>query len=149
MDEQLPAVSDDFGTQLWDEQSHIPGGRLRRRVPKTVERDRMAKSIIEAFDQIGGVPRLAHWAHEHPGFFFTKLLPKVLPQTSEINHTGNLNITYRTAIPPGPLDGEFTDVTPTTKSEVGVTHALPDPRRTSSALCGAVRVESGGEELIP
>lgn len=139
MDEQLPTVSDSFGTQLWDEEATL-GKRLARREPKTVDRNRMAKSIIEAFDQIGGVPRLAHWAHEHPGFFFTRLLVKVLPNESEVNVNASLNITYRAAIPPSPLDGEFTDVTPQ-----DAPHALPDRGGESRPLREAICVEPGGE----
>lgn len=102
MDEQLPMVGD-FDV-LWTEEE-VYGSKLKRSPPQRLDREQQAKDIVEAFQMIGGVPRLAHWAHEHPGFFFTKLLPRTLPQGSiNLNTQNNLNITYIAAIAPSPLD---------------------------------------------
>jgi hypothetical protein len=118
MDEQLPTVSNQFDT-LWDEEV-VLGKKLRRAPPKTFDRDEQAKAIVEVFHAIGGVPRFAHWANEHPGYFYTKLLTKTLPSQTNVTHDGSVSIVYRPSIAPGPLDGEqpaqaleaqFTEVT--------------------------------------
>lgn len=65
-------------------------------------------AVQDAFDLIGGTPRLALWAHNNPGEFFTKVLPRTLQTQQQTEHSGE--ITIRTAIPRSPLDGEYTDV---------------------------------------
>lgn len=42
------------------------------------------ESVLIAFEQIGGVDRMAAWADENPGEFFTKLFPKTI--TKEVEH---------------------------------------------------------------
>lgn len=67
-------------------------------------------AVDDAFDLIGGVPRLAHWAHQNPGEFYTKIYAKTLQGAQQMEHSGEIVI--RSAIPLSPLDGEFEDVTP-------------------------------------
>jgi len=67
-------------------------------------------AVDDAFDLIGGVPRLAHWAHNNPGEFFTKIYAKTLQGAQQLEHSGEIVI--RSAIPVSPLDGEYEDVTP-------------------------------------
>ena len=115
MDEQLPDHSDYFGSEIWSEEVAY-GKKLARRTGTKVDRDRMASGIVETFDMIGGVPRLAHWANDHPGYFYTKILPKVLPNVQDIKHGGTVNVVFHQAIPPSPLDGEITDASFTVSS---------------------------------
>ena len=70
------------------------------RVPRPVKREKVVSAFMDAFDLIGGTPRLAMWADENPGEFFrlwAKLLPKDVPQRDTeliINHVlprGNLD----------------------------------------------------------
>lgn len=104
MDEQLPSISGGDLNGLWDEEATLKG-RLVRRPIKTFDREQMLRDIVEVFYQIGGVPRFSQWAHEYPTQFFTKILPKTLPQQAPISaNIGSLNITYLAAIPPSPLD---------------------------------------------
>lgn len=120
MDECLPAPGKLHLDGLWNEEATL-GGRLIVKRPKKVDREDQVKSIVAAFHAIGGDARLAHWANEHPGYFFTKIFLKTLPQqASLIGSVGSLNVIYQAAIPPSPLDepppppieAEFTDVQP-------------------------------------
>jgi len=71
---------------------------------------RSANAVHDAFDLIGGTPRLAEWAHENPETFYTKLFNKTIERTSAVEHSGEITIV--SAIPRTVLDGEFEDVTP-------------------------------------
>jgi hypothetical protein len=106
MDESLPPVSEIMDHELWTEAQAFSGKRLRRIEKVTFDREQQAKSITEVFHLIGGVPRFAAWADRNPGFFYTKLLTKLLPQAATVTHEGSVNILYRPAIPPSPLDGD-------------------------------------------
>jgi len=81
--------------------------RLERKAPKS---GRINVAISDAFDLVGGVPRLTVWADQNYGEFATKLLPRLIQTQQQTEHSGE--ITIRTAIPRSPLDGDFEDVTP-------------------------------------
>jgi hypothetical protein len=76
---------------------------------------RSLNAVNDTFDLIGGVPRLAIWADENPTDFYTKIWNRTLQTNAQVEHSGE--ITIRTAIPRGPLDGDFTDVTPEPSDE--------------------------------
>lgn len=103
MDSKLPAVSLD-AFDLESLRQHYDPSRLDtvKRSPK-----RSLNATHDAFDLIGGVPRLAHWAHHNPGEFFTKIWGKTLQSNAAVEHSGEIVI--RTAIPRTPLDGEWED----------------------------------------
>lgn len=71
---------------------------------------RTNNAVHDAFDLIGGVPRLAVWADKNPGEFFTKLLPKTLQSHQQQEHSGVITIVSK--VPRTAIDGEFEDVTP-------------------------------------
>jgi hypothetical protein len=71
---------------------------------------RTNNAVHDAFDLIGGVPRLAVWADKNPGEFFTKLLPKTLQTHQQQEHSGVITIVSK--VPRTAIDGEYTDVTP-------------------------------------
>lgn len=77
---------------------------------ETVKRSprRTNNAVQDAFDLIGGVPRLAIWADRNPGEFFTKILPRTLQSQMQQEHSGTIQIV--TKIPRTALDGEFEDV---------------------------------------
>lgn len=105
MDENLPIVSDVMDT-LWDEPSHPSGKKLKlAKVPK-FDREEQAKSVVRAYHAMGGDARFAHWAHEYPAFFYSKIWSKLLPSQAQVHHEGSINVVYRPAIPPSPLDGD-------------------------------------------
>lgn len=83
----------------------------RSRLEKiTRKHSRTNNAVHDAFDLIGGVPRLAIWADQNPGEFFTKILPRTIQSAQQQEHSGEIVI--RTAIPRTALDGEYEDVTP-------------------------------------
>lgn len=57
-------------------------GVSRISVPREVNRQRVTTAFHDAFELIGGVPRLAHWADSHPTDFF-KLYARVLPSEAQ------------------------------------------------------------------
>lgn len=71
---------------------------------------RTNNAVHDAFDLIGGVPRLAVWADKNPGEFFTKLLPKTMQTHQQQEHSGEIRII--SAVPRTAIDGECVDVTP-------------------------------------
>lgn len=71
---------------------------------------RINNAVHDAFDLIGGVPRLALWADANPGDFFTKLLPRTMQTHQQTEHSGEIRII--SAVPRTTLDGEAIDVTP-------------------------------------
>jgi hypothetical protein len=81
---------------------------------KPFDRQRVIAAFDQAFELIGGVPRLAHWAHANPTDFY-KIYGKLLPQGSQIDINAKGEFVIRTALGPSPLDeieGEYKDVTP-------------------------------------
>lgn len=48
-------------------------------------------AVITAFEMIGGVERMADWAHQNPGEFYTKLLPKVITREVEVGTTQSVD----------------------------------------------------------
>lgn len=105
MEAKLPVPSlEEFSLEELQRQYDPTRLETVKRSPK-----RSLNATHDAFDLIGGVPRLAHWAHHNPGEFFTKIWGKTLQSASQVEHSGE--ITIRTAIPRTPLDGEYEDVT--------------------------------------
>ncbi len=66
---------------------------------------RSANAIHDTFDLIGGVPRLAAWANDNPGAFFTKLFTKTIERAGKVEHSGTIKII--SAIPRTTLDGHL------------------------------------------
>lgn len=78
-------------------------GVSRINVPRELNRKRVVNAFNDAFELIGGVPRLAHWADQHPTDFY-KLYARLLPSeaSQKVTHDGGLTI--RHVVPRGPLD---------------------------------------------
>jgi hypothetical protein len=98
----LPAASaSDFSeVREWYDPTRLD--RVRR------SSQRSANAVHDAFDLIGGTPRLAEWAHENPETFYTKLFNKTIERTSAVEHSGEITIV--SAIPRTVLDGECEDI---------------------------------------
>ncbi len=79
----------------------------RKDVP--FKRSDVVNAFTSAFELIGGIPRLALWAHENPGEFF-KLYGKLLPSQShsQIEQSGNVTVLFA-GIQQGVLDGITVD----------------------------------------
>ncbi len=80
-------------------------GVSRISVPRELKRQKVVNAFQDAFELIGGVPRLAHWADQSPSAFY-KLYARLLPTTAQqqLEHSGEIIIKH--VIPPGPLDAK-------------------------------------------
>lgn len=78
-------------------------GVTRLSVPRELKRERVVHAFQEAFELIGGVPRLAHWADQSPSAFY-KLYARLLPTQAnqQLEHSGEIRV--RHVLPRGPLD---------------------------------------------
>lgn len=90
--------------------------RLRNNpnVTRITSRKIVEQGLLEAFELVGGVTRLAHWANKEENYGeFLKLLIKLAPR--EVQGEMATVIEYRSNVPPSPLnrpalEGEITDV---------------------------------------
>lgn len=79
------------------------GKSLTRLPRREFSRRRVLEALDEAFQLVGGVPRLAFWAHHNPTEFF-KLWGKTIPAASQLDVMGQLTHIIRPALPRSALD---------------------------------------------
>tara|TARA_R110002020_G_scaffold58106_5_gene159523 strand:+ start:149 stop:595 length:447 start_codon:yes stop_codon:yes gene_type:complete len=103
-DEEGDVVADDTMERTFRHMSESRAQQLR--IPRSKEFSR--KDVIDAFESsfelIGGIPRLASWAHLHPTEFY-KIYSKLLPSQAQHEFGGKdgvLRIVH--SIAPGALD---------------------------------------------
>lgn len=72
------------------------------------KKEKVGEAFQDAFELVGGVPRLALYADENYGDFL-RHYAKMIPRENEMKHSGEIFI--RPALPPSPLDDPI-DVTP-------------------------------------
>jgi hypothetical protein len=91
--------------QPLEEMAVSGNGVTRLTLPREVKRERVVHAFQEAFELIGGVPRLAHWADQSPSAFY-KLYARLLPTQAnqQLEHSGEIRV--RHILPRGPLDEE-------------------------------------------
>lgn len=112
----LDLTAEDFGRMGEVFSEFAEAGQLIRRLPtRKFDRERILAGMDEAFELIGGVPRLAIWAHNNPSKFYPLWL-KTAGARVEVSHSGEVII--RPAIPRSALDGECTDVPDTPHAEL-------------------------------
>lgn len=70
---------------------------------KEFKRERVAKAFDQAFDLIGGVPRLALWANRNETEFY-KLYGRMLPTGTQVDLNATGEIIFRHVLPPSKLD---------------------------------------------
>lgn len=73
-------------------------GLIGTSLPPVLKDSKAAKAFQQAFDMIGGVPRLALWADQNPTKFYT-LYSKLVPATAEIMEKKDINVTISWASP--------------------------------------------------
>lgn len=73
-------------------------GLVGSALPAPLRDSKAAKAFQQAFEMIGGVPRLALWADQNPTKFYT-LYSKLVPATAEINEKKDININISWATP--------------------------------------------------
>lgn len=79
-------------------------GVSRISVPRELKRARVVNAFQDAFELIGGVPRLALWGDQHPTDFY-KLYARLLPvEASQRGSQATEERVIRHVLPPGPLD---------------------------------------------
>lgn len=69
--------------------------------------------VMSCFEQIGGLPRMATWADENPTDFYTKLFPKMISRSQQVDVSGTLTIDdaiTRLECQNDPVDGEFEEI---------------------------------------
>lgn len=79
--------------------------KVTRITKREFAKQKVMDAFHDAFDLIGGVPRLAYWAHQNPTEFF-KLYGKMLPAGASIDLNASGEIIFRHVLPPSKLDGE-------------------------------------------
>jgi hypothetical protein len=67
-------------------------GLIGNSLPPILKDSKAAKAFQQAFEMIGGVPRLALWADQNPTKFYT-LYSKLVPATAEIHEKRDINVT--------------------------------------------------------
>lgn len=77
--------------------------KVTKIVKKEMGRQFVIDAFNEAFDLIGGVRRLALWAHENPTDFY-KLWGKQLPSGAQVDVNASGEIKFMHVLPPSKLD---------------------------------------------
>lgn len=73
-------------------------GLIGNSLPPALKDSKAAKAFQQAFDMIGGVPRLALWADKNPTKFYT-LYSKLVPATAEILEKHAITVTVKYSNP--------------------------------------------------
>ena len=106
-DSQTPDHDEDERKRLEDYHTRMMqmGSELQRPgIPsiKGLNRQRVMQAFQDSFELIGGVPRLALWANDHPGEFY-RLYSKLMPSQS-VNIMNNTQTVIKHVLPPSKLD---------------------------------------------
>jgi len=68
--------------------------------------------VMSVFEQIGGVKRMAFWADQNYTDYATKLFPKMISRSQQVDVSGTLTIDDAISRLERMDEGEFTDVAP-------------------------------------
>ncbi len=107
--EQAPSV-EFISAEEWEENlanlAESGNGVSRIPVPRkngAPSRKQVVAAFQDAFELIGGTPRLAIWANEHPTDFF-KLYARLMPSSAsvQLDHTGEITVHH--VLPRSKLD---------------------------------------------
>lgn len=67
--------------------------------------------VLSCFEQIGGQDRMAKWADGNPTDFYTKLLPKIISRSTQVDVSGSITIDEAISRLEGnTVDAEFEEV---------------------------------------
>lgn len=67
--------------------------------------------VLACFEQIGGLDRMASWADQNPTDYFTKLLPKIISRSTQVDVSGSITIDEAISRLEGStVEAEFTEV---------------------------------------
>lgn len=107
--EQLPAPEEETLSFVPADFRALQEAYAKKTRRKPLKRSKIAEQYDDAFELIGGVPRLALFAHEDPGAFY-KLHARLIPTEQKQEHSGEIRIVG--FVQPTALDGSYEDVTP-------------------------------------
>jgi hypothetical protein len=85
----LPEIDPNISAEL---KNLFDRGLLGDGLPPVMRTSRAAQAFQQAFDMIGGIPRLALWADQNPTKFFT-LFSKLVPATAQIEQKTEIKVT--------------------------------------------------------
>jgi hypothetical protein len=64
--------------------------------------------VMSCFEQMGGLPRMTNWADQNPTDFYTKLFPKMISRSQQVDVSGTLTIDDAiTRLERSTIEGEF------------------------------------------
>lgn len=107
MDNQLPALA---YPELTPQRSVAQIGHISGEAYAHVGRYAGAV-VLACFEQIGGLQRMAAWADSNPTDFFTKLMPKLVQRSTQVDVSGTVTIDDAISrLESRPLEGEYTEV---------------------------------------
>lgn len=69
--------------------------------------------VMSCFEQMGGLPRMVTWADGNPTDFYTKLFPKMISRSQQVDVSGTLTIDdaiTRLERLNEPVEGQFEEV---------------------------------------
>lgn len=67
--------------------------------------------VLSVFEMIGGAPRMASWADQNPTDFYTKIFPKVISRSQQVDVSGTLTIDDAITRLERMEEGDFTEAT--------------------------------------
>lgn len=68
--------------------------------------------VLACFEQMGGLSRMVQWADGNPNDFYTKLMPKLVQRSTQVDVSGAITIDDAISrLEARPIEGEFRDVT--------------------------------------
>ena len=103
---ELAALDEEQGDEMSRTFQIMADARSKQlSIPRTgqFKRHQVVSAFQDSFELIGGIPRLAAWAHTHPTEFY-KLYSKLLGNQLEVNVDNSGIIKVIHAIAPSPLD---------------------------------------------
>ena len=68
--------------------------------------------VLSVFEQIGGAPRMANWADQNPTDFYTKLFPKLIARSQQVDVSGTLTLDDAISRLERMEEADYTEVTP-------------------------------------
>lgn len=69
--------------------------------------------VMSCFEQMGGLPRMVTWADGNPTDFYTKLFPKMISRSQQVDVSGTITIDdaiSRLENMEEPVDAEFQEI---------------------------------------
>lgn len=67
--------------------------------------------VLACFEQMGGLQRMAAWADTNPTDFYTKLFPKMIQRSAQVDVSGTVTIDDAISrLESIPLEGHYTEV---------------------------------------